>query len=111
MATRDWALKGTIDLLRTTDDRRVVSYDVITDKGHRTTRHRRYLRPLHKDHDPNIQKTDTANDVTKVDDSISKEIADLPTKEQNAVSGEQLAPRRSVEDQLGCKGQLKHGCN
>ena len=95
VATRDWALKGTIDLLRTTDDGRVVSYDVITDKGHRTTRYRRYLRPLHKDHGPNIQKTDTANDVTKVDDSISEEIADLPTKEHgSAVSGEQPAPRR-----------------
>ena len=34
---RDWDLKGTIDLLRTTDDGWVVSYDVLTDKGHMTT--------------------------------------------------------------------------
>ena len=54
VSTRDWDLKGTIDLLRTTDDGRVVSYDVLTDKGHMTTRHRRYLRPLHRDHDPKI---------------------------------------------------------
>ena len=33
VATEDWALKGTIYLLRTTDDGRVVSYDIITDKG------------------------------------------------------------------------------
>ena len=34
VANKDWALKGTIDFLRTTDDRRVVSYDIITDKGY-----------------------------------------------------------------------------
>ena len=56
VVSKDWSLKGTIDLLRTTDDERVVSYDIITDKGHRTTRHRRYLRPLHKDHDPKMEK-------------------------------------------------------
>ena len=39
VVSKDWSLKGTIDLLRTTDDGRVVSYDIITDKGHRTTRH------------------------------------------------------------------------
>ena len=33
VANKDWALKGTIDLLRTTDDGRVVSYDIIMDKG------------------------------------------------------------------------------
>ena len=80
---------------------------MITDKGHMTTRHCRYLRPLHRDHDPKIPKTDTANDVTKVDDLISEEIADLPTKEQNAVSGEQLAPRRSGRRSVGVKGAVK----
>ena len=55
VVSKDWSLKGTIDLLRKTDDGRVVSYDIITDKGHRTTQHRRYLCPLHQDHDPKIQ--------------------------------------------------------
>ena len=64
---------------------------------------------MHKDHDPNIQKTDTANDVTKVDDYISEEnkIADLPMKEQGiAVSGEQPAPRRSSRRPVGEKGAV-----
>ena len=78
MATRDWSLKGTSYLLTTTDDGRVVSYDVMTDKGHRTTHHRRYLGLLHNDHDPNIQKTDTANDDTAND--VTK-LADLPMNE------------------------------
>ena len=88
----------------------MVSYDIITDKGHRTTCHRRYLRPLHQDHDPKIQKTDIANDVTKTDDYISEEnkIADLPMEEQEvAVSGEQSAPRRSSRRLVGEKGAVK----
>ena len=103
VSTRDWELKGTIDQMRTTDDGRVVSYDVLTDKGHMTTRHRRYLRPLHRD-EPKIPKNknntdndDTANDVIL----ISEEKADLPTIEQTAVSGEQLAPRRSERRSVG----------
>ena len=66
VANKEWVLKGTIDLLRTTDDGRVVSYDIITDKGYMTTRNRRYLRPLHPEHDPKLQKTDT-NDAIKID--------------------------------------------
>ena len=63
---------------------------------------------MHEDHDPNIQKTDTANDVTKVDDYISEEIADLPMKEQGiAVSGEQPAPRRSSRRPVEEKGAVK----
>merc|ERR1711867_203330 len=47
VSTRDWDLKGTIDKVRIADDRRVVSYDILTDKNHMTTRRRRYLKPLH----------------------------------------------------------------
>merc|ERR1712055_296242 len=94
ISTRDWELKGTIDQIRTADDGRVVSYDVFTDRNHMTTRHRRYLRPLHKDHDPKIPKTknDTDNVDTADDEiAISEEKAELP--EQIAVS-EKQAPRR-----------------
>merc|ERR1712055_1063134 len=83
VATRDWELKGTIDQMRTTDDGRVVSYDVLTDKGHMPTRHRRYLCPLHRDHDQKIpkNKTNTDND-NNVNDVRLK--ADLPQMEQTA---------------------------
>ena len=54
VATRDWDLKGTIERVRTADDGQVVSYDVLTDKEYMTTRHKRYLKRLHKDHDPKI---------------------------------------------------------
>ena len=110
VSTRDWELKGTIDQIRTTDDGRVVSYDVLPDKGPMTTRHRRYLRPLHRDHDPKIpkNKNDTDNDDTANDVILtSEEKADLPTIEQTAVSGEQLAPRRSGRRSVGVQGTVR----
>ena len=82
MATRDWDLKGTVERVRTADDGRVVSYFVLTDKNHLTTRHRRFLKPLHEDQDPKLTKNniDTENYAT--------ENADLPIAES-------IAPRRS----------------
>ena len=88
LATRDWDLKCTIDRIRTADDGHKVSYDVFTDRNHMTTRHRRYLKPLHKEHDPKIPNNDTDNVDTAYDAIIQK--ADLP--EQTV---ESVAPRRS----------------
>ena len=79
VATRDWDLKGTVERLRYADDGRVVSYFIMTDKNHLTTRHRRFLRPLHVDHDPKLvtnKNIDTENYATN--------IADLPTAESGA---------------------------
>ena len=94
IATRDWDLKGTIDRIRTADDGRVLSYNVFTDRNHMTTRHRRYLKPLHKEHDPKIPKNDTDNVDTAHDAIIQK--ADLP--EQTV---ESVAPRRSSRRSVG----------
>ena len=64
-----------MDRVRTADDGRVVSYFVLTDKNHITTRHRRFLKPLYEDHDPKAIKNniDTENYAT--------ENADLPIAE------------------------------
>ena len=59
-----------------------------------TTRHRRYLKPLHKEHDPKIPKNDTDNVDTAYDAIIQK--ADLP--EQTV---ESVAPRRSSRRSVG----------
>ena len=79
VGTRDWDLKGTVERLRYADDGRVVSYYIMTDRNHLTTRHRRYLKPLHPEHGKNTIaniNTDTG-------------IADLPNISQVKV------PRRS----------------
>ena len=47
--TKDFLLKGTVVDLRETDDQKVLSYNILTDCGYETTRHRRFLRPLHTD--------------------------------------------------------------
>ena len=87
IATRDWDLKGTIVKVRIADDGRIYSYDVFTDRNHMTTRHRRYLKPLHKEHDPKVTKDDADNVETS---NYTTENADLPKK-----IVESVAPRRS----------------
>ena len=87
IATRDWDLKGTIDRVRTADDGRVLSYDVFTDRNHMTTRHRRYLKPFHKEYDPKVTKDD-ADNVDTSNYAIGN--ADLAEKIVKSV-----APRRS----------------
>ena len=82
---QDWDLKGTIDKVRTADDGRVVSYDILTDRNHMTMRHQRYLKPLHEDHDPKAIKNDIDNANTA---NYAIKNADLPTAES-------IAPRRS----------------
>ena len=71
VGTKDWDLKGTVERMRYTDDGRVVSYYVMTDTNNLTTRHRRYLKPLHPDHDP-LNKDNIAHK--------NVENADLPNK-------------------------------
>ena len=61
------------------DDSRVVSYYIMTDRNHLTTRHRRYLKPLHPEHDQKF--------IANINTDTS--IADLPNIIPNQV------PRRS----------------
>ena len=58
VGTKDWDLKGTVERLRYADDGRVVSYYIMTDLNNLTTRHRRYLKPLHPEHDPRNPEND-----------------------------------------------------
>ena len=52
------------------DDGRVVSYDVLTDKGYVTSRHRRYLKRLNKEHDPKVISSDATNTADLPDESV-----------------------------------------
>ena len=95
VATRDWDLKGTVERLRYADDGRVVSYYIMTDRNHLTTRHRRFMKPLHVDHDPKIvtnKNIDTQN--------YARTMADSP----NAMS---VAPRRSGRPKPSTRQAIK----
>merc|ERR1712208_196139 len=83
VGTKDWNLKGTVERLRYTDDGRVVSYYIMTDTNNMTTRHRRYLKPLHPEHDPRNKE----NDKT-IAHNPDAAIDDLPIITENV-------PRRS----------------
>merc|ERR1712002_906752 len=74
VGTKDWDLKGTVERLRYADDGRVVSYYVMTDLNNLTTRHRRYLKPLHPEHDP----LNTENDKIIAHKNTNVGTADLP---------------------------------
>merc|ERR1712055_925725 len=74
VGTKDWDLKGTVERLRYTDDGRVVSYYIMTDTNNMTTRHRKYLKPLHPEHDPR----NTENDKTIAHKNTNVGKADLP---------------------------------
>ena len=54
--TKESIITRTISSHRITDDGKVLSYNITTDKGYETTRHRRYLRPLAAKHDPKVSK-------------------------------------------------------
>ena len=54
-------LLGTITSVRLANDGAVVSYEIATDRGYNTTRHRRFLRPLAAEHDPKIIKQNNKN--------------------------------------------------
>ena len=58
-----------VESQRTSDDGQVVSYCIITDKGFYTTRHRRFLRPLGAENDPETSKKSVdSNDRGKTTD-------------------------------------------
>ena len=63
-----------VERLRYADDGRVVSYYVMTDLNNLTTRHRRYLKPLHPEHDP----LNTENDKIIAHKNTNVGTADLP---------------------------------
>ena len=43
---------GTVTDQRIADNGAVVSYEIDTDLGYKTTRHRRFMKPLAAEHDP-----------------------------------------------------------
>ena len=45
---------GTVLKQRTTDSGDIVSYIIKTDRGHTTTRHRKFMRELAPEHDPRV---------------------------------------------------------
>ena len=72
--TKDFLLTGTVVGLRETDDHRVLSYDIQTDLGYETTRHRRFLRPLYKE-DKQATSADCSSNHTAADPPLTRQKA------------------------------------
>ena len=74
---------GTIERRRTANDGRVVSYDILTDKGYLTSRHRRYLKRLNNDHDPKVTNNDKS-DVTNIADLPDESVTPPGTRQRRS---------------------------
>ena len=67
-------------------DGRVVSYDILTDKGYLTSRHRRYLKRLNKDHDPKVSNNDVTNTADLLDESVITQCQRRSSRLRGAIS-------------------------
>ena len=66
--TKDFLLTGTVVGQRESDDQKILSYNIQTDCGYETTRHRRFLRPLLTDEEITEKSKQSAqgSNVTKM---------------------------------------------
>ena len=83
---------GTVIEQRIADSGVVVSYEIDTDLGYRTTRHRRFMKPLSKEHDPKEKLVTEINNKTNLED-LNDTAAESGRDILEEV--EQGAPRRS----------------
>ena len=104
--TKEFKILGTITHQRVADNRVVVSYEIDTDLGYQTTRHRRFLKPLATQNDPKeikksnklvtqpieLGKIDIPTNLEALSDDTAAE-SDTDIKEE--VGKSRAGPRRS----------------
>ena len=101
MKTKEFSILGTVIEQRTADSGVIVSYLIKTDLGYLTTRHRRFMKELAKEHDPKEKTTnnDTNFNNTAADRDILGDVVKAAPGgfESGGVSEEimQVVPRRS----------------
>ena len=90
---------GTVLEQRTTDSGDIVSYIIKTDRGHVTTRHRKFMRQLEPENDPQIKNNFTNLDKPAADRDILENVATEPKATDRSDSGydsrEEIVERRS----------------
>ena len=75
-------MTGTVERRRTADDGQILSYDILTDKGYLTSRHRRYMKYLNDDNDKS-DKNDN-NGANTSEEIHSDEIPDKVVKRRSS---------------------------
>ena len=90
---------GTVLEQRTTDSGDIVSYIIKTDRGHVTTRHRKFMRQLEPENDPRINKNNNFTNLDKptADRDILEDVATEGKATERSESGsrEEIVKRRS----------------
>ena len=101
MKSKEFSNLGTVIEQRTTDSGVIVSYLIKTDLGYLTTRHRRFMRELAKEHDPKEKTTNNytnLNDTAADRDILGDVVKAAPGRPESGGDSEeivQLVPRRS----------------
>ena len=78
ICTKDWELLGTVETQRVADDGSILSYEIQTDLGYLTTKHRRFLRPLVAKTTPAAQECTSDPGIPHNSEEISEQ--NLPQK-------------------------------
>ena len=110
--TKDFHLTGTVESQRVADDGKILSYNILTDKGYSTTRHRRFLRPLVTALDPEIPKESAVcNDGETTDLPNFADKTEKPATTRAPLRRSTRTTRRSVQfdhsSQAGTKQTVK----
>ena len=97
--TKLFSTNGTVLEPRTTDSGDIVSYIIRTDRGRLTTRHRKFMRQLEPENDPQIKNNFTNLDKPAADRDILENVATEPKATDRSDSGcdsrEKVVQRRS----------------
>merc|ERR1712215_546780 len=96
VSDKSLGLIGTIEIRRTADDGKVVSYDIMTDKGYLTSRHRRYLKHLNKAHDnKNNREVNNGDEVNS--DQIPDTVVEQCKRRSSRLKGVAASEGRAAQ--------------
>ena len=88
---------------RTADDGQILSYDILTDKGYLTSRHRRYMKHLNDDNhknDNNISEETHSEEVEEIPDKVVKRRS---SRLKGAGARNGVSVVKSIRTSMGCE--------
>ena len=104
---KSWELIGTIERRRTADDGKILSYDIMTDKGYLTSRHRRYLKYLNKAHDnKNNDEVNNGDEINsdKIPDTVVEQCKRRSSRLKGVAASKGRAATAVVKSvKMGCE--------
>merc|ERR1711867_337487 len=98
---KTWELIGTVERRRTADDGQILSYDILTDKGYLTSRHRRYMKYLNDDSHKNDNNGANTSEEMHSDEIPDKVVKGRSSRLKGAAASTSGSFVKSVR--MGCE--------